>query len=82
MYYSDEPIESSCEDKLDRKGFCKTFAKSIYDLKQIDTFTVGLLGKWGSGKTSFLLDMKKAMMGKCYLIDFKPWHCQTPDSLQ
>lgn len=44
-------------------------------------FAVGITSEWGSGKTSFLLDMKKAMKGKCYLVDFKPWHCQTPDQI-
>ena len=82
MYYSDEPIESSCEDKLDRKGFCKTFAKSIYDLKQIDTFTVGLLGKWGSGKTSLVNMMVSELeeieaeqqQQDSIIIRFDPWH--------
>lgn len=44
-------------------------------------FAVGITSEWGSGKTSFLLDMKKSVEGKCYLMDFKPWHCQTPDQI-
>lgn len=54
MYYSDKPIERISEDKLDRKGFAKTIAKILFDLKQTDTFTLGLLGKWGVGKTSLV----------------------------
>lgn len=44
-------------------------------------FAVGITSEWGSGKTSFLLDMKKAVEGKCYMMDFRPWHCQTPDQI-
>lgn len=45
------------------------------------SFAIGITSEWGSGKTSFLLDMKNVMAGKCYMIDFKPWHCQTPDQI-
>ena len=81
MYYSDEPIESSFEDKLDRTNFCKTFARSIFDLKQLDTFTIGLYGKWGAGKTS-LVNMMLSELKKIeeeensgsIIIKFNPWH--------
>lgn len=45
------------------------------------SFAVGITSEWGSGKTSFLLDMKNSMKGKCYIVDFKPWHCQEPDQI-
>lgn len=45
------------------------------------SFAIGITSEWGSGKTSFLLDMKNVMVGKCYMIDFKPWHCQSPDQI-
>ena len=44
-------------------------------------FAVGITSEWGTGKTSFLLDLKKAVEGKCYMMDFRPWHCQTPDQI-
>ncbi len=45
------------------------------------SFAVGVTSEWGSGKTSFLLDMKNLMKDKCYIIDFKPWNCQTADQI-
>lgn len=45
------------------------------------SFAVGITSEWGSGKTSFLLDLRKAVDGKCYMMDFRPWHCQTPDQI-
>ena len=44
-------------------------------------FAVGITSEWGSGKSSFLLDMQKILKDKCYMVDFKPWHCQEPDQI-
>lgn len=81
MYYSDKPIEQISEDKLDRKGFAKTIATTLFELKQADTFTVGLLGKWGVGKTSLVnlilsefntIDEKNKT--DTIILKFEPWH--------
>ena len=54
MFYSDKPISSNNEDKLNRKGFAKLLAHTLVHLDSKDTFTVGLFGKWGCGKTSLV----------------------------
>lgn len=81
MYYSDKPIEKISEDKLDRKGFAKTIATTLFELKQADTFTVGLLGKWGVGKTSLvnlILSEFNAIDERnktnTIILKFEPWH--------
>lgn len=81
MYYSDKPIERISEDKLDRKGFAKTIAKILFDLKQTDTFTLGLLGKWGVGKTSLVnlilsefYDLDEKNNSNTIILKFEPWH--------
>ena len=61
MFYSDRPINSGNEDKLNRKGFARLLARTLVNLDSKDTFTVGLFGKWGCGKTS-LVNM---LLGKC-----------------
>lgn len=43
MFYSDKPISSNNEDKLNRKGFAKLLAHTLVHLDSKDTFTVGLL---------------------------------------
>lgn len=47
-----------------------------------ESFAIGVNGKWGSGKTSFL-DLVKQELPKedIILIDFKPWNSQTPNSI-
>ena len=64
MFYSDKPISSDSEDQLNRKGFAKLLAHTLVHLDSSDTFTVGLFGKWGCGKTS-LVNMT--------LAEISPW---------
>ena len=47
MFYSDKPICSNNEDKLNRKGFAKLLAHTLVHMDSKDTFTVGLFGKRG-----------------------------------
>lgn len=69
-------------DKKVRLDYAKKVTEWLFNTDINDSaFAVGITSEWGSGKTSFLLDMKKMMEGKCYMIDFKPWHCQTPDQI-
>lgn len=81
MYYSDEPIKNIEDDLLDRGAFAKMLAKSLSGLKHQETFTVGLYGDWGSGKTSLinmmlqeLKELQKAESEKLYVVKFEPWN--------
>lgn len=87
MYYYDKPIESFDDDLLGRGTFSKILAQTLFNLKTADTFTVGLYGKWGSGKTSIvnmaLLELKRMQQedpDKTIIIHFEPW--QFSDSRQ
>ena len=52
-YLQDDPIESPTNDCLERSYFAYHLAKSIHNLKTINnSYTISILGKWGSGKTS------------------------------
>ena len=55
MLLSDKPINSLNDDKLNRKSFSKQLAEAIVSYKSQDNFTVGLCGKWGTGKTSIII---------------------------
>ena len=54
MFYSDKPIMSNVDDQLNRGGFVRMLAQALINLNSADTFSVGLYGKWGSGKTSLV----------------------------
>ena len=49
----------SDEDLLKRKYFAELMAKALVNLQNSDTFTIGLYGRWGNGKTSLVNMMLK-----------------------
>lgn len=90
MYYSDRPIYSNSDDKLGRYGFAKLLAQSLLNLNSHDTFSIGLFGKWGSGKTSIVNMMlqeietlQKDVQGeeKLIVVHFEPWNFSNTDQL-
>lgn len=70
---SDNPIECSGEDRLERKGVAEDFAQHVLKLDASEGAVVGVFGPWGSGKTSFLNLAKETWKGKVPVIDFNPW---------
>ncbi len=83
MFYSDKPIGSNNEDMLNRKGFAKILARTLVHLESRDTFTVGLFGKWGSGKTSLVnmtlteiesIQAERKTEDQIIVVHFEPWN--------
>lgn len=83
MFYSDKPIGSNNEDMLNRKGFAKNLAHTLVHLDNRDTFTVGLFGKWGSGKTSLVnmtlteiesIQAERKTEEQIIIVHFEPWN--------
>lgn len=71
----DNPITSSKQDELNRMQVARDFAKNIRKLDAKDGLVVGVLGAWGSGKSSFVNLMREqfASKPKLTVIDFNPW---------
>ena len=90
MFYSDKPIFTNKEDLFHRSEFAKLLAQSFNGFKIEDTFTVGLFGKWGSGKTS-LVNMMLEELNNCQknvkdedkitTVHFNPWNFSNTDQL-
>ena len=83
MYYSDKPIASNADDLLKRSSFSKLLANTIFSLNRDDTFTVGVFGKWGSGKTSVVKMMLQELENtqaaaekddQIIVVHFEPWN--------
>ena len=90
MYYSDKPVNSGEEDLLGRRSFAKLLAQSLINLRTSDTFSIGLFGKWGSGKTSVVnmsLKELEALQSdakddeRIVVVHFEPWNFTTTDQL-
>ena len=84
MFNSDKPISNENEDELNRMPFVKRLSKSICNYDSQDCLVIGLMGEWGSGKTSILnltfSEIKKEKDNWIF-IDFNPWYFSNQDNL-
>ena len=88
MFYSDKPISSSKEDVLNRSNFARQLAKALVSLNNEDTFTVGLFGNWGSGKTSLvnmtlqeIENLQQESGKRIIIVHFEPWNFSDTEQL-
>jgi len=77
MLSVEQPISSRNEDFLDRQYFADNIADAIknYEDTNKSSLTIGLYGKWGSGKTSIINMITEKLADKSDIIIFKfePW---------
>ncbi len=73
-YKGDNPIEGKAEDTLGRDKSAASFAHQVETLDASKGAVVGVLGPWGSGKTSFI-NLAKLHLEKSNLkmLEFNPW---------
>ncbi len=50
------------------------------DLK-IESFSIGITGGWGTGKTTMLDSVKMAVGNRAYIVEFNPWNSQTASQI-
>lgn len=84
MISPDLPITKSTEDTLNRCTFAKSLAKTISQYSFSSSFTIGLYGAWGSGKTSLLnmvLESIQNIDDNAVILRFNPWLCADPKQL-
>ncbi len=82
---ADEPITTSKADKFGRVDFAKALAEALVRVPNSESFTVGLYGAWGSGKTS-VIKMAEEYLAKSHkddvvIINFNPWLFTTIENL-
>jgi len=86
----DQPLHSSDQDLLGRKGFAKNLATAITRCEGSSSIVIGLYGTWGSGKTSLinmaiegLNSLQKGIAGhrKVIVIRFSPWNFSDQNTL-
>lgn len=76
MFYSEKPIISKNEDLLEREKVANDLAKEIESYDKKDSLTIGIVSKWGSGKTSFInMVLENFEENDDYIIiKFNPWN--------
>jgi KAP family P-loop domain len=71
---SDNPIRLAQDDGLGRDQLAEAFASHVLGLDSAEGLVVGVLGPWGSGKTSFV-NLARAHFSAADIdvLDFNPW---------
>lgn len=90
MYNSDSPIKESSQDLLKRSDFASKLAESLISYEDKASLCVGLLGPWGSGKTSLVNLVINDIQEKTQdlpeedqpiILRFNPWNFTSSDQL-
>lgn len=71
----DNPITKPSEDVLNRQGVAGALANSVRSADASAGYVLGVLGPWGSGKTS-LINLTRELLAKepsLPVLDFNPW---------
>ncbi|WP_164486901.1 P-loop NTPase fold protein [Plantibacter sp. PA-3-X8] len=72
--WTDEPFDVHAEDPFGRGTFVDTVVKRIQVASATDSSTVfGLVGPWGSGKTSILDRVRAGLADDWQIAEFTPW---------
>ena len=81
----DTPVSKSDNDLYNRKDFAQHLAEKIQSRlpkNTIGSVAMGVTGKWGSGKTSFMNMIEEQLDNENRIIfKFNPWLSQSPDNI-
>jgi hypothetical protein len=77
----DLPWQKGDDDILARKNAAKKLSQEILKIQTEESFGIGIIGDWGSGKSSFISMIKEEIheVNNVIAIDFHPWKSTSPD---
>lgn len=86
MFTPGNPIEDFPQDELNRKTYARRLADAVVAYDEPGSLVVGLDGAWGTGKTSILNLVVKAMGERKWasapiVVRFNPWYFSDQDNL-
>lgn len=74
MLVGDNPIKNPEDDTIGRISTAQNFVQHVLALNTKEGVVVGVLGPWGSGKTSFInLARNEFKKAEVPIFDFNPW---------
>ena len=81
MFKDDKAIKQAQEDRLNRSDIANKFATYLRNYSNEESFVIGIQGRWGDGKTSFINLIKSHLQSnqipeenEYIIIDFNPWY--------
>lgn len=79
---ADNPIEHASDDSLGRASVARDFVDQVLSVDPSKGLVVGVLGPWGSGKTSFInLTRTRLAESDVPVLEFNPWMFSGADQL-
>lgn len=80
--FDDEPIGETKNDELGYTVYANLLAEKISASNFEKAFSIGINGKWGMGKTSFIQLIKRKLNGENIIeINFNPWNSNSPKAI-
>lgn len=77
-------LESFVEkDSYKRNDYVESLVAQLKKtFHQDGCFAIGIVGNWGSGKTSFIQALQSSLKNDVdIVIEFKPWYCKSPEDI-
>ncbi|WP_428331612.1 KAP family P-loop NTPase fold protein [Mucilaginibacter sp.] len=82
-FIEERAIESGSEDTFQRSSVAAEVARRISITPNVRSFAIGILGEYGSGKTSFINLIKSHLdPEKTEILDFNPWSAEGAANIQ
>lgn len=71
------------KDSYKRNDYVESLSTQLKKtFHQDGSFAIGIVGNWGTGKTSFIQALKKSLENDVdIVIEFKPWYCKSPEDI-
>jgi len=82
-FIEDMPILEDGQDSFRRSGLSKEIAYKISITRNKRSFAIGIIGDYGSGKSSFINLVKSHLdLKKNEIIDYNPWSAESSSNIQ
>lgn len=81
-FIEDKPLSPSDEDLFKRKMVANEISQMILATETQGSFAIGILGEYGSGKTTFIKQIEQSLKAKAEVIYFNPWTAETAPNVQ
>lgn len=81
LFLENRPIRDDDEDKTTRKLTTNLIAKHINQAPFSQSYSIGIVGDWGVGKTSFFNSLEIKISKSTIIIHFNPWLSTGKNSL-
>ncbi len=81
-FFNDVPIDNKGEDRLGYEVYTKSISEKILSSDFKKSFAIGINGKWGLGKTSFINLIKRKLKPEDIIeINFNAWNYHSPKAI-